>query len=89
MSGFAVAFHLIEMIGNAVDFNSRLLNRLGRAIRGLGRFVRGDLRLGRGLLGVLGSFLGVVGGGLGPLGRLLVVRCASNQNESDRDYEDG
>jgi hypothetical protein len=91
VSGFAVAFHLIEMIGDAVDFNRRLLNGLGRAIRGLSRFVRGDLRLGRGLLGVLGGFLGVVGGSLGLLGPLLVVRCASHENESesDRDYEDG
>jgi len=78
VSGFAVAFHLIQMIGDPVDFNRRLLNGLGRAIRGLGRFVCGDLRLGRGLLGVLGGFLGVVGGGLGSLCRLLVVRCASN-----------
>jgi hypothetical protein len=78
VSGFAVALHLIQMIGDAVDFNSRLLNRLGRAIRGLGRFVCGRLRLRCGLLGVLGSFLGVVGGGLGLLGLLLAVRCASN-----------
>lgn len=89
MSGFAVAFHLIQMIGDAVDLNSRVLDGLGRAIRGLGRFVGGSLRLGRGLLGVLGGFLGVVGGSLSLLGRLLVMRCASSQNESERDYEDG
>jgi hypothetical protein len=89
VSGFAVAFHLIEMIGDAVDFNSRVLNGLGCAICGLGRFVRGRLRLGRGLLGVLGGFLCVVGGSLGPLGLLLVVRCASHENENDSDYKDG
>jgi hypothetical protein len=43
------------------------------------------------LLGVLGSLLGVVGGGLRLLCRLLVVRCASNRNENERDcdYQDG
>lgn len=44
--GFAIALHLIDMIGDAVDFNGRLLDCLGRAIRRLGSFVRGCLRLG-------------------------------------------
>jgi hypothetical protein len=47
VSGFAVAFHLIQVIGDAVDLNRRVLNGLGRTICRLGRFVGGRLRLGR------------------------------------------
>ena len=43
--GLAIALHLIDMIGDAIDFRRRILNRLGRAIGGLGRFVRCRLRL--------------------------------------------
>ena len=59
--------HLIEMIGDAVDFNGRLLDRLGRAIRGLGRFVGGGLRLGGVLFGLLGRLLCLGGRGFGLL----------------------
>ena len=84
--GFAVSRHLIEMIGDAVDFNGRLLNRLGRAICGFGRFVRGGLSLGSGLFGVLRGLLCLGGGSFGLLRLLLVVRRASH--ECDRENQD-
>ena len=81
--GFPVSRHLIEMIGDAVDFNGRLLNCLGRAIRGFSRFVSGGLSLGSGLFGMLGSLLCLGGGSFGLLRLLLVVRRTSG----DRDRE--
>jgi len=58
MSGrFAVADHLIYMIGDAVDLPGRIFDSLGRAICGLRRFVGRDLRLVRGLFGMLGRCL--------------------------------
>ena len=83
---FAVSRHLIEMIRDAVDFNGRLLNRLGRAICGFGRFVRGGLSLGSGLFGVLRGLLCLGGGSFGLLRLLLVVRRASC--ECDRENQD-
>ncbi len=84
--GFAVSRHLIEMIGDAVDFNGRLLNCLGRTICGFGRFVRGRLSLGSGLFGVLRGLLCLGGGSFGLLRLLLVVRRASC--ERDRENQD-
>jgi hypothetical protein len=81
--GFAVSCHLVEMIRDAIDFNSRLLNCLGRAICGFGRFVSGGLSLGSGLFGVFGSLLCLGGGSFGLLRLLLVVRRTSG----DRDRE--
>ncbi len=70
--GFPVPCHLVEMIRDAVDFNGRLLNCLGRAICGFSRFVSSGLRLGSGLFGVFGSLL-CLGGGSFSLVRLLLV----------------
>ncbi len=82
MSGcFAVAYHLINMIGDAIDLPRRIFDSLGRAIRGLRRFVGRDLRLCRGLFGVLGGLLSLGGGGFGLLGPLLVARCASRDRD--------
>jgi hypothetical protein len=84
--GFPVSRHLIEMIRDAVDFNGRLLNRLGRAICGFGRFVRGGLSLGSGLFGVLRGLLCLGSGSFGLLRLLLVARRASC--ERDRENQD-
>ncbi len=81
--GLAVSCHLIEMIRDAIDFNGRLLNCLGRAIRGFGRFVSGGLSLGSGLFGMLGGLLSLGGRSFGLLRLLLVVRRTSD----DRDRE--
>ena len=81
--GFPVSCHLVEMIRDAVDFNGRLLNCLGRAICGFGRFVSGGLSLGSGLFGMLGGLLSLGGGSFGLLRLLLVVRRTS----CDRDRE--
>ena len=84
--GFAVPRHLVEMIRDAVDFNGRLLNCLGRAICGFGRFVSGGLSLGSGLFGMLGGLLCLGGGSFGLLRLLLVVRRTSG--ERDRENHD-
>ena len=84
--GFPVSLHLIEMIGDAVDFNGRILNSLGRAICGLGRLVRGGLSLGSGLFGVFGGLLCLGGRSFRLLRLLLVVRRASC--ERDRENQD-
>ena len=68
---FAVALHLIEAVGDAVDFPGRLFNRRCRAIRRLGRFVCGVERFGSGRFGALGGGLGLGGSGFGLLGLLL------------------
>ena len=84
--GFPVSRHLIEMIGDAVDLDGRLLNCLGRTVCGFGRFVRGGLSLGSGLLGVLRGLLCLGGGSFRLLRLLLVVRGASR--ECDRENQD-
>ena len=84
--GFAVSRHLIEMIGDAVDFDGRVLNSLGRAICGLGRFVRGGVSLGSGLFGVFGGLLCLGGRSFRLLRLLLIVRRASH--ECDRENQD-
>ena len=84
--GFAVSRHLIEMIGDAVDLDGRILNCLGRAICGFGRFVRGGLSLGSGLFGVLRRLLCLGGSSFRLLRLLLVVRRASR--ECDRENQD-
>ena len=81
---FAVSLHLIEMIGDAVDFPGRVFNGPGRAICGLGRFVCGLGCLGRRLFGARGGFIGLGCRGFGLLGLLLALRRASG----DRDRED-
>jgi len=67
---FAFALHLIEAVGDAVDFPGRLFNGRCRAICGLGRFVCGVERFGRGRFGALGGGLGLGGSGFGLLGLL-------------------
>jgi hypothetical protein len=52
MPRFAIALHLIEMVGDAVDFPGCVFDGQGRAIRGLSRLVGGGLRQCRGLFGV-------------------------------------
>ena len=84
--GFAVSLHLIEMIGDAVDLDGRILNCLGRAICGFGRFVSGGLSLGSGLFGVFGGLLCLGGRSFRLLRLLLVVRRASR--ECDRENQD-
>ena len=83
MRGLAIALHLIEMIGNAINFDGSLLDCLGRAICRLSRLVRGGLRICRRLFGLLGGMLSLGRGGFSLLGLLLVVRRAS----SDRNRE--
>jgi hypothetical protein len=86
MSGrFAVAYHLIYVIGDAVDFPGRIFDGLGRTICGLRRFVGRDLRLICGLFGMLGGLLSLGGGGFSLLGLLFVARRTSD--ESDRENE--
>jgi hypothetical protein len=86
MSGrFAVAYHLIYVIGDAVDFPGRIFDGLGRTICGLRRFVGRDLRLICGLFGMLGGLLSLGGGGFSLLGLLFVARRTSD--ESDREDE--
>lgn len=80
--GFAIARHLIEMIGDAVDLDGRLLDCLGRAICGLCRFVRGGLRLCRRLFGVLCSLLSLCGGGFSLLSLLIVAASSERDRES-------
>jgi len=81
--GLAIALHLIEMIGDAIDLCRRILNSLGRAIGCLGRFVRCRLRLRRSLFGVLGGSLSLCRRRFGLLGLLLVGRRASRKRESE------
>jgi hypothetical protein len=70
---FAVSFHLIEMIGDAVDFPGRIFNGPGRAICRLGRFVCGVERFGRGLFGVRGGLIRLGCRGFSLLGLLLAL----------------
>ena len=79
----AVSCHLVEMVRDAVDFNGRLLNCLGRAVCGFGRFVSGGLSLGSGLFGMLGGLLGLGGGSFGLLRLLLVVRRTSGNRDCE------
>jgi len=53
--GFAILGHLIEVVGDAIYFPGRIVDRRGCAIGGLGRFVSGVERLSRGLLGAGGG----------------------------------
>ena len=81
--GLAIARHLIEMVGDAINFDGRLLDRLGRAIRGLSRFVRGGLSLCRRFFCLLCRLLSLGGCGFGLLGLLLVVRGASRDRNRE------
>ena len=86
MSGrIAIAYHLIYVIGDAVDFPGRVFDGLGRTICGLRRFVGRDLRLICGLLSVLSGCLSLGGGGFRLLSLLFVARRTSD--ESDRENE--
>ena len=84
-SRFAVPYHLIYVIGDAVDLPGRVFDSLGRSICRLSRFVGCGLRLICGLLGMLGSLLSLGGGSFRLLGLLFVARRASD--ESDRKDE--
>jgi hypothetical protein len=81
--GLAIARHLIKMVGDAIDFDGRFLDCLGRAICGVRRFVSGGLRLCRRFFGLLGGLLSLGGCGFGLLGLLLVARGTSR----DRNHE--
>ena len=66
--GFAILSHLIEMVGDAIDFLGRIVDRRSCAIGGLGRLVRGVERLsGRGFRARSG-LLRSRGGGFGLFG---------------------
>ncbi len=82
MSGsLAVAYHLIKMIGDAIDLPGRIFDRFRRAICSLSSLVGRDLRLLRGLFGVLGSLLSLGGRGFRLLGLLLVARRTSGDRD--------
>ncbi len=83
MRGLAIALHLIEMVGDSIDFDGRLLDGLGRAIRRLSRLVRGGLRICCRFFGLLCGMLSVGGGGFSLLGLLLVVRGASGDRNPE------
>ena len=85
----ALALHLIEMVGDAINFDGRLLDCLGRAIGGLRRFVRGGLRLCRRFFGLLCCLLSLGSSGFGLPGLLLVVRrtsCDRNRENQKRQH---
>jgi len=85
--GFSIASHLIEMIGDAINFDGRLLDCLRRAICGLSCFVRGGLRLCRRFFRLLGGLLSLGGCGFSLLGLLIVVRrtsCDRNRENQKR-----
>jgi len=81
--GFAIALHLIEMIGDPIDLHGCVFDRLVGAVRGLGRFVRGVERLCGCLLGARGGLLCARGRSLSLLGLLLVMRRASREREDE------
>ena len=83
VGGLAIALHLIDMIGDAIDFRRRILNRLGRTIGGLGRFVRCRLRLLRIAFGLLGGSLGLCRRRFGLRGLLIIARRASHKRKSE------
>ena len=86
--GLAIALHLIQMVGDAIDFDGRLLHRLGRAIRGLSRFVGGGLRLCRGLFGLRCRLLSLGGRGFRLLS-LLLVAASRDRYREDEDRQCG
>ena len=71
--GLAVAYHLIDMIGDAIDLPRRIFDRFRRPIRRFSSLVGRYLRLLRGLFGMLGSCLSLGRGGFRLLGPLLVA----------------
>lgn len=77
--GFAIAFHLLDMVGDPVDLPGRIFDGLGRPICGLRRFICCDLSLVGGLLGMLGGCLGLGSSGFRLLCLLLVVRSTSRK----------
>ncbi len=81
--GLAIARHLIEMVGDAINFDGRLLYRLGRAIRSLSRFVSGGLRFCRRFFCLLCRLLSLGGCGLGLLGLLIVARGTSRDRNRE------
>ena len=86
----AIALHLIEMVGDAINFDGRLLDCLGRAICGLRRFVRGGLRLCRRFFGLLGGLLSLGGCGFGLPSLLIVVRRTSrDRNRENQKWQHG
>jgi len=88
--GLAIALHLIEMVGDPINFDGRFLDCLGRTIRGLSRFVRGGLSICRGLFGLLGGLLSLGGCGFCLLGLLIVVRRTScDRNRENHKWQCG
>ena len=81
--GLAVTYHLINMIGDAIDLPGRIFDSFGSAICGLSSLVGRDLPLSCGLFGMLGGLLSLGGRGFRLLGLLLVARRTSG----DRDRE--
>jgi len=92
MSGsLAVAYHLIDMIGDAIDLPGRIFDRFGSAICGLSSLVGRDLCLLRGLFGMLGGLLSLGGRSFRLLGLLLVARRTSGdrgRENHDRQREE-
>ena len=88
--GLAIALHLIEMIGNAINFDGRFLHGLGRAIGRFGRLVGGGLRLCRRFLGLLSGLLSLGRCGFGLLGSLIVMRGTSrDRNRENQKWQRG
>ena len=81
--GLAVAYHLIKMIGDAIDLPGRIFDRFRRAICSLSSLVGRDLRLLRGLFGMLGRLLSLGGRRFSLLGLLLVVRRTSCDHDRE------
>jgi len=82
-SGLAVAYHLINMIGDAIDLSGRIFDGLRSAICGLSSLVGRDLRLSGGLFGMLGGLLSLGRGGFRLFGLLLVARRTSGNRDCE------
>lgn len=81
---FALALHLIQVIGDTVDFAGCVLDGGGRALGRFGRFGCSVQRLGRGLFGARGGFLSLRGRSLG-LGSLLLARRRASGHSDRKD----
>jgi hypothetical protein len=87
--GLAVAYHLINMIGDAIDFAGRIFDRFRRAICGLSSLVGRELRLSGGLFSMLSGPLSLGGRGFRLLGLLLVTASDDRDRENhDRQCEE-
>jgi hypothetical protein len=79
--GFAILSHLIEMVGDPIDFLCRIVDRRSCAVGGLGRLVSCVERLRGRSFRARGGLLRSRGGGFGLLGLLLGMRCASRERK--------